>query len=188
MYYTLRRYDPTRDISHIYRVFSDYSEQYKLCSVINTNSLESFPQLFEKTIAYDFNDFLIIESENQFAGFLASYDYQAVDGHIKVMMYLEKKFRRVTEGLAGIEFVHLLFKYYNIRKIYTEVYAFNTGSINYQKHIGLKEECRFKEYKYFDGKYWDDIFLTVSREEFYEHNRRTIDRYFKDECFDLNAK
>ena len=187
MYYTLRRYDSVRDLSHIYKVFSDYSEQYKLCSVINANSYESFPQLFERKIAANFNDFLIIEFEDQFAGFLASYDYKVIDGHIKAMMYLEKKYRKGTIGLAGIEFANLLFQYYNIHKIYTEVYAYNIESLNYHEHIGFKEECRLKNYKYFDGKNWDVIYYSILRDDFYEQNNRVINHFLKVNSINLNA-
>ena len=187
MTYTLRRYVPIRDLSHIYKVFSDYSEQYKLCSVINANSYESFPQIFERKIAANFNDFLIIECKNQFAGFMASYDYKVIDGHIKAMMYLEKIFRKGSIGLAGIEFANLLFQYYNIHKIYTEVYAYNFESIKYHKHIGFKEECRLRNYKYFDGKNWDVIYYSILREDFYNQNNRFINRFIKESNIDLDT-
>jgi len=179
-YYTLRRYDAHKDIPDLYRVYSDYAEQYKLFSVLNTNSYEEFKSRFESKLAYNYKDFLIIEVQQHFAGFVASYDYKVIDSHIKGLIYIEPAFRSGFVGLAGIEFANILFQYYNIRKIYTEVYAYNKTSIEYHKKIGFTEECRLKEYKYFDGKFWDVIYFQISRELFYEKNQHIIKRFLDD--------
>lgn len=178
-YYTLRRYDAEKDIKDLYRVYSDYSEQYKLFSVMNTNSYDDFKQKFENKLYASYKDFLIIEVENSFAGFVASYDFKVVDGHIKGMIYIEPNFRSGYVCMAGIEFANILFQYYNIRKIYTEVFAYNRYSITYHEKIGFTEECRLKQYKYFDGKFWDVIYFQISRESFYEKNQNFITRFIE---------
>jgi hypothetical protein len=40
-----------------------------------------------------------------------------------------------------------------------------------------KEECRLNEYKFFDGKYWDVIYFSISRESFYTINGKIINRF-----------
>ena len=96
------------------------------------------------------------------------------------MIYIEKEFRKNgMVGLAGIEFLHILFQYYNVHKIYTEVYSYNQASVEYQGHFGLTEECRLINYRYFDGKYWDTIYYSLSRERFYEKYSKIIDRFLR---------
>lgn len=175
--YKLRRYNSQTDLPDIYRVYSDYKEQYKLFSIMSLNSYEIFVSQFERKLSANYKDFLIVEVDGNFAGFIVSYDYKQNDGHIKVMVYFEKKYRSGFVGLAGIEFGDILFQYYNIRKIYTEVYSYNTESIKYHEKIGFKEECRLKEYRYYDGVYWDVIYFCLTREDFYSNNQRFIDRF-----------
>lgn len=178
-YYTLRRYNAEKDIENIYKVYSDYAEQYKLFSVMNANSFEAFQQKFANKLFANYNDFLVIEVEGKFAGFVASYDYKVVDGHIKGMIYIDPKYRSGYVGMAGIEFANILFQYYNIHKIYTEVYSYNKYSISYHEKIGFTEECRLKDYKYFDGSYWDVIYYQISREQFYRVNKHIISRFLE---------
>lgn len=178
-FYKIRRFDSQIDLSNIYRICSDYYEQYKLFSVMNLNSYDSFAQQFERKLSSNFKDFLIIEVDKKFAGFMVSYDYKSIDGHIKLMLYYEKEFRSGFLSLAGIEFVDILFQYYSIRKIYTEVYSYNLESIRYHEKAGFIEECRLKEYRYFNGKYWDVIYYSIDRNHFYLQNQHLIDRFFK---------
>jgi len=96
------------------------------------------------------------------------------------MLYIEKEFRKNgMVGLVTIDFFNAMFQYYNIHKIYTEVYDYNQNSIKYQIHFGFTEECRLKNYRYFDGKYWDTIYYSLSREEFYAKYSKIIDRFFE---------
>lgn len=177
--YKLRRIELDKDIEAIYQVFSDYKEQYLLCSVMNANNLENFRNRFERSLNSNYKDFVILECGGSFAGFIASYDYKIIDRHIKAMIYIVPTFRNGPLGLAGIDFMNILFQYYDINKVYTEVYAYNLHSIDYHKRFGFNEECRLKEYKYFDGKFWDVIFYSMNREAFYKKYSAVITRFLK---------
>lgn len=177
--YKLRRIIIDKDMDDIYAVFSNYREQYKLCSVMNTNSKDAFSDNFVKKLTSNYKDFVIIESDGRFAGFIATYDYKIIDCHIKVMIYLQPEFRGGELGLVGIDFLNILFQYYNINKVYTEVYAYNYPSIKLHEQVGMTEECRLKEYKFFDGKFWDVIFYSISRDTFYDRNSSIISRFLE---------
>lgn len=178
--YELRKLDISRDLPNLYQVYSSYAEQYKLFSTMSINSYDSFVNLFNRQLDR-YTEFNIIETENRFAGFVAAYDFKKNDGHIKVMVYIEPEYRFSHIGLAGIDFVNILFQYYNIRKVYTEVYGYNKDSIEYHFNAGFVEECRLKEYKFFDGKYWDVIYFSILRERFYKHNGMIINRFLQNE-------
>lgn len=176
--YTLRKFDSEKDLHDLFRVYSDYSEQYKLFSVLTINSYDSFVGLFNKQLDR-YKEFVIIEVDGEFAGFIAAYDYKIIDGHIKAMIYIEPEHRYSVVGMAGIEFVNIIFQYYNVRKVYTEVYGFNEDSIRYHCNAGFTEECRLKEYKFFDGKYWDVIYFSIMREAFYARNGELVKRFLQ---------
>lgn len=178
MVYKIRKFDKNKDLHDLFYVYSNYAEQYKLFSVMSINSYESFVYLFERQIER-FKEFNIIEVEEKFAGFVAAYDYKCVDRHIKAMIYIEPKHRFSFIGMAGVEFANILFQYYSIRKIYTEVYGYNQDSIKYHQNVGFEEECRLKDYKFFDGKYWDVIYFSISRESFYKQNEKILTRFLK---------
>lgn len=166
---SLRRFDPAKDYPFFYRVYSDYNEQHNLFDLVNLNSPERFPQTFEKALSHNYRDTFIIEqcSTKEYVGFIISYGYSPNDGHIKIMEYIEKPYRRCGYGgLACLYFLHMLFKHYNLRKVYTEVYEFNDESIRAHIGAGFEEEARLKEYRFYDGKYWDFITYSISREKF----------------------
>ena len=53
----------------------------------------------------------------------------------------------------------------NLRKIDSSVMAFNERSLKYSLKCGYKIEGRRREQFYVDGKYWDEVLLTVFRED-----------------------
>ena len=49
----------------------------------------------------------------------------------------------------------------NLRKIYSDVIAYNKRSIAYSEKCGYVEEARLKNYYFRKGKYWDKVILSV---------------------------
>jgi RimJ/RimL family protein N-acetyltransferase len=70
----------------------------------------------------------------------------------------------------GTEAKMLLLEYafntLNLRKIYSEVIAFNKRSYNYSLSCGYKEEGCLKDHHFVKGKYWDKIILSVVKKDF----------------------
>lgn len=178
----LRRFDPQQDYPFFYRVYSDYTEQHNLFDLVNLNSPERFPQTFEKALSHNYRDtFIATEASTQRnIGFVISYGYSPNDGHIKVMEYMEPEFRSTgLGGIAILRFLQMLFENYSLRKVYTEVYAFNDESIKAHIGAGFEEEARLKEYRYYKGKYWDFITYSITRETFYHKFGRLLTKYME---------
>lgn len=167
----LRRFNPDTDYGTIYKVYSDYNEQHSLFDIVSLNSPERFPTIFEKALSHNYKDFFMIEDakSNSFVGFVISYSYSANDGHVKVMEYIDEHYRQCGYGgIAILTFLDMLFKHYNLRKVYTEVYSFNDASMNSHLAAGFEEEARLKEYRYYNDNYWDFIIYSVTRKRFYD--------------------
>lgn len=165
-----RRLEPDKDMDKLYRIYSDYKEQHNLFSIASLNSPDRFPILFERRISNNYSDFFIIDDlENNFIGFAIAYDYSANDRHLKILLYLDNKYRvGIYCAESIIKFMDMLFKYYSIRKIYTEVYEFNYESVKSNISFGFKEESKLSEYRYYNDQYWDFIIFSMSREDFYD--------------------
>ena len=179
---SLRRFDPSRDYPIFYRVYSDYNEQHNLFDLVNLNSPERFPTTFEKALSYSYRDTLVIEetSTGAFVGFIISYGYSPNDGHIKIMGYIEKPFRNCGYGgIAVLRFMEMLFRHYNLRKIYSEVYAFNDDSMIANQKTGFCEEARLKDYRYYNGAYWDFIKYAMTREDFFSRYEKRLGSFNK---------
>lgn len=171
----VRRFDPQRDYPVVYRVYSDMYEQYKLFDIVSLNSPEYFPKVFERTLSYGYQDFFVVEtSSEEFVGFIISYDFKPNDRHAKTLLYVEEKYRSLYGAAIGLLFIDYLFTYYNIRKVYTEVYEYNIPSVNMHTSLGFVEEARLKGYRYYRNKYWDYIFYSIERTTFYEKSDKLI--------------
>ena len=70
------------------------------------------------------------------------------------------------------EIVQLLleygFRWLNMHKIYAGVVGTNIASIKKNERIGYKTEAILKEKRYINGKYVDDVIMSISRDEFFE--------------------
>ncbi len=58
------------------------------------------------------------------------------------------------------------FNYLNLNNIMLKVFSFNERAINCYKRVGFKEIGRRRQAYYLKGKFHDDVFLDILREEF----------------------
>ena len=70
----------------------------------------------------------------------------------------------------GTEVINLLldyaFNYLNLNNIMLIVKSFNDTAINCYKKVGFKEIGRRRQSYYLNGKYYDDIYMDILKEEF----------------------
>lgn len=61
-----------------------------------------------------------------------------------------------------------LFENYNIHTIYLRVVAFNTNAISLYKKVGFVETGKIVESIFRKGKYWDNIIMCITSEEYFK--------------------
>ena len=66
---------------------------------------------------------------------------------------------------AKMLFLDYAFNRLNLRKIYSDVIAFNKRSVRYSLKCGYKKEARLKKRHFRFGKYWDEVLLSVKRKD-----------------------
>jgi RimJ/RimL family protein N-acetyltransferase len=98
-------------------------------------------------------------------GTIFSYNFNLVDGHVFLTTYLEEEFQNMGFGVdAFLTLCKFLFDSYPIRKIYVEVYEYNSNSLGSLSKF-FSEEGRFKKHRYLKGEYWDLLRLTFWRDQ-----------------------
>lgn len=182
--YKVRPLSTETDVEHIYNVFADPEEQFRIWPLSNFNSVTRFVKLFIHQEIIRHNDFFIIEtSTGDFVGFIATYGYSSTAYHIKMMQFIGEKFRGTGVAyLSGIELVDWVFKKYKVNKIFTDIYGFNSTSLTYNYRMGFIEEGRLPEYRYYKGKFWDLCILSIDKDNFYKNNKAALTRFLGIVC------
>ena len=157
------RYDHRKHLEWLFEQMSSPKEQVMFIKNNNFNSIRDFDGWIQDNLKYFFYDFFVIETSDQkLVGFVYSYDASMKDGHCKMTVYIGEKYRNIGVGAY-------------VRRIYCEVYEYNSNSLNSLVQCGLEETGRIKEYRYYDGKYHDLILLTITRTTFENKLKKYID-------------
>jgi len=94
--------------------------------------------------------------------------------------YIDSQYLNKGYGVESLVlFINYLFSYFNFRKIYFDVYAFNDLSYKSLKRAGFIEEGRFKEHRFWNGEYYDLIRLSVFRDRL-DEIRKFIKHLFRE--------
>jgi len=86
------------------------------------------------------------------------------DSTAEFLVYVRPESRRKLAAFVGIaRFVDQLFVNYPTRKVYCEVYGFNRQSLRWLQRFGFGEEGRFRDYIWWDGRFWDVCVFSLDR-------------------------
>lgn len=154
----------------LYEIYSDQEQRLNILPQRQYITMEQFETTFKRHIESKYTEFKIIKDDShEFIGFVIAYDYMRNDGHMKVTVYIKPECQYGVYGLiAVVKFIDFLFNYYNLNKLFTEVYEFNKASISLHNTFGFVKEATLKEYKYYNGEYNDMLIYSTTRKEFYE--------------------
>ncbi len=140
-------------LAEIYEIYSDQDQRLNILPTRQYLTIEQFEPVFKRHIEKKYAEFkLIFDQKDNLIGFALAYDYMKNDSHMKITVYIKPKFQSRFYGLfAAAKFMDYLFRFYNVRKIFTEVFAFNSVSLKIHDALGLTKEACLKEYKYYNG-------------------------------------
>lgn len=141
---------------------------YLWTSYRHIGTREESEQELENNLSVHWHLCFMIEtvSDHKTVGFIYSYEVQLVDGNCIVTTFLDQKYRNKGYGAeAHALFLRYAFAFFNFRKIYSDVYAFNNASLSVLTRSGYRLEGTFPEHRYFDGA-WH----TMERFAFYRED------------------
>lgn len=162
----LKELDVDRDLDSLFSMMLS-SDQYLFSTIISINSKEEFEEWLRSQIRNFFHEFKVIFFEGKAVGFLYAYEFTLKDLHCKLCMDICDTLRGIgVGGIAAIMYLDYLFDTYPLRKVYSTVYEYNKQSLLSNIRAGFCEEGVLKEYRYYNGKYYDMHFFSITRERF----------------------
>ena len=163
------RYDNRKHFDTLFRYITDPDEQKMFLTYNGDNSVREFEGWLEGQLKHFYSEFFVIEEQGETAGFVYSYEHHMQDGHCKIGVYIAPQWRSSGMGAAaGVQMMGYMFRYYPLRRINCDVYEYNNGSLTSLLQAGFEKMGIWKEYRYYDGKYYDLILLTMTRASYME--------------------
>lgn len=155
-----------------YELLCDWREDpeslYLWSSYRHIGTREENEQELERDLRTNWHLCFIIETavEHKSIGFIYSYDAQLIDGRCIVTTFIDRKHRSNGYGVeAHALFLRYAFAYFDLRKIYSDVYDFNEKSLSVFAKSVYRLEGTFPEHRYFNGS-WH----TMKRFAFYRED------------------
>lgn len=145
-------------LPHLYRWNTDISS---LMLWTNRRDLCTYEQFIAETEwrlkNVVLSQLMIFEtSTNNPVGTVFAYDANIGDGYAFGAIYIDHTYRRKRYGLEALcLFIDYLFAYFPLRKLYSDVYAYNAHSLAIMHAAGVIQEGCFREHRYYRGKYAD---------------------------------
>ncbi len=112
------------------------------------------------------NSKFLVLVRSQPAGIVFDYERNVEDGHTKIATILKQSAVGKGNGIVATAlFCSWLFKTAPLRKVYMEVFAFNEEMLRIAEKLGLTEEMRRVEHRFWNGRYWDQYGFSISRND-----------------------
>ena len=180
----------TVDMYALKHLFSWYQNlEYELSHLVHDcqmvyNEL-TFKEEFLSLLKNSYHVFLFIypknaESNADPIGFISTYKFNRLDGHIQLSIFLLPEYRKMHYSVeAGIIICHYLFTYYPIRKVCCSVFGYNTVCADLLLSIGFEKDGELRQHKYYNGRYYNVFLFSLFRDDFYNRSNKFLSRMNK---------
>jgi len=100
-------------------------------------------------------------------GMVRIQNIDSVNAHCEVGLDIVPTHRGKGYGTSSYRMVlEYLFLHYNMHMVYLRVAEFNERAIRLYEQLGFVETGRFTEYLFRNGKFWDYILMTMTRDRY----------------------
>lgn len=167
----------SRDGELLFKTISNHSilhpvlDKYSLYQ----ETIDMFKTVLSKKLNYNIKLFKIVYFNNEFCGFIMSYDYKFNDCHIKILACLSKYNWDILGESLYTTYLNIVFSYYNLRKVYIETCSINEEEILFLEKFGFTEELNLQNYYTYNGSRVNKLFYSIEYDTFYEKYRSSID-------------
>ncbi len=150
---------------------NDFNITDKIASSTKQITIETETNWLDKTLKSGDYEFAIIrKSDDKLIGNCGFSDIKWIHQSAEVGIFIGEIENR-SKGY-GSEALKLLisygFNYLNFNNIMLKVFSFNDHAINVYKKVGFNEFGRRKKSYYLKGKWYDDIYMEILREDFFK--------------------
>lgn len=168
------------DFTFLYSIFNDTDELYLWSNYRDTQTYAEFENSFKNMLKTIYRHFYIIcENVNcRKIGFMYCYNSHVSDGYVYTTSFLIEEYRNTLYGAeAGLLYYAHLFRYYNYRKIYNEVYSYNIASKSFLESAKFSLEGLLKEHRYYLNKFHDLYIYSIKRDFFLQTYDTLIEHF-----------
>jgi ribosomal-protein-alanine N-acetyltransferase len=140
-------------------------------------SCEEFIDYFKRFTKNTIHIILMVQSKSKQEplGMVYTYEPDYLNGYAFLCSYIAPNHRGYLYGAeASLLFTDYIFTYYPFRKLYAEVYEYNTPSLNNVLKSGWKEEGRLKQHRWYSDGYKDMLIFALYRTEFYNRFKKLL--------------
>lgn len=128
------------------------------------DNFTAFIDIFIKKLKFNIKLFKIFLVNEDPFGFIMAYDHKFNDRHIKLCICpFVENWVELGRPLL-IEYLNVLFLYYDLRKVYIETTSLDTLTINLLVNFGFIEELRLADY---NTNQVDKLYYSITRNYFY---------------------
>lgn len=148
---------------------SNIENLYELENKSNNDSVSR--KEFLKNIDFSqYDTYLMVKlkGSKKFCALFDLIDINYIDGYV----YIRFCFDNLSENICSniiYKCVDYLFNIYPIRKIYYELFLYEIDIAKHLKNVGFKIEVKYKDFKYYDNKYYSKYVLVLNRKDFYSN-------------------
>lgn len=172
---SLRDVDISQDGDLLFKTISNHAILHPVLDKygLYQETIDMFKVVLAKRLNYNIKLFKIICFNNEFCGFIMSYNYKFNDCHIKILAYLsEDKWEELGESLYTT-YLNILFSYYNLRKVYIETCSINEEETLFLEKFGFTEELNLQNYYVHNGNGVNKLYYSIEYDAFYKtyHSR-----------------
>lgn len=169
------------DVSEIFNWMYDLRNLHLWWADRTVLSYKQFVEDLNFRLDRFFGHFFVVEDKGTDAqsrsiiGLTYTYNVNYVDHHSYLCVYLIPE--RTQKGIGydvGYTMCNYLFSTFGFRKIYAEIFEYNTASTKICMRNGFLEEGRLLNHRWYLNKYWDLIILALTRESFMKQKRPEV--------------
>lgn len=120
---------------------------------------------------------MVSKADSQSVGFVYNYDTSIIDGYTFLTMFVAPDLHSRGLGTAaGALFIDYLMSYFPLRKVYADIYEFNTHSLAFVKAHNFAEEGHFPSHRFFGGEYHGLYRFALYRDCWYQNRPAYVQR------------
>ena len=135
----------------------------------NIATYEQFVAELEPMLAQSVLLLIRKASDNTPIGYALTYQMNPWDGWLFVGTYVEPEYRlKGHGGEAALLCIDALFRWYPIRKIYTEIYEFAEPLLRLVQAMGFREVGYQPDHYWYEDQFWGIYRMALTRERWQE--------------------
>ncbi|VAW66680.1 hypothetical protein MNBD_GAMMA11-3424 [hydrothermal vent metagenome] len=145
-------------------------------------SFLQFKEMLKRRFLYRWDHGLVFveKKTDKIIGFAYCYSASEINKNACACVFIDQPYIGRSFALqSSYLYLSYLFEEVKYRKVYAEVYEYNTRCIHLLRHLGFDEEGCLKEHQLWEGKYWNQYVFSITNNLFEnrcKQHKRIIER------------